>query len=160
VPFKYKRVFGGGSLIDTFMRRCDSSRQSRARARAFAMAGLAKNVANSIWHAFHALSTDKTDTVAKSKLKVIAFGQKGFLARPTPLTRIRLEFISRWKKYVEDTYFLFCALCTNRYYNLEPSRDQLNAFITIFPWLSFASTCSLCISTALYKVYTRDFIER
>jgi len=35
-----------------------------------AMAYLLKNLTNSIWHAFHALQTDATNTVAKSKLKV------------------------------------------------------------------------------------------
>ncbi|XP_020290918.1 differentially expressed in FDCP 6 homolog [Pseudomyrmex gracilis] len=35
------------------------------------MAHLLKNLTNSIWHAFHALQTDTTNTVAKSKLKVL-----------------------------------------------------------------------------------------
>ncbi|KAG5345681.1 DEFI6 protein, partial [Acromyrmex heyeri] len=35
------------------------------------MAHLLKNLTNSIWHAFHALQTDVTNTVAKSKLKVL-----------------------------------------------------------------------------------------
>lgn len=34
------------------------------------MAHLLKNLTNSIWHAFHALQADATNTVAKSKLKV------------------------------------------------------------------------------------------
>lgn len=67
-----------GLLIDTFawkaaccevrVRVCFPS-VSRVSA-ASTMAGLAKNVANSIWHAFHALATDKPDSVSKSKLKV------------------------------------------------------------------------------------------
>lgn len=36
-----------------------------------AMAHLLKNLTNSIWHAFHALQADATNTVAKSKLKVL-----------------------------------------------------------------------------------------
>lgn len=35
------------------------------------MAHLLKNLTNSIWHAFHALQADATNTVAKSKLKVL-----------------------------------------------------------------------------------------
>ncbi|EZA50538.1 differentially expressed in FDCP 6 homolog [Ooceraea biroi] len=35
------------------------------------MAYLLKNLTNSIWHAFHALQADGTNTVAKSKLKVL-----------------------------------------------------------------------------------------